>query len=492
MSTDDWPLLKRQEWNNHQPINKLPPELLSYIFVLYHYLGPETRQNELGTKDITLSANSTLPMVCQYWRKLAINTTALWAFHYAGNYIPQELTKTILSRAGNAAPLDIRISIAHVADPSKGDMANTIEHYTKAASDSFALILNNGGTASRWRSLWVDTNIYAAYLVILDLIRSTPMPSLQYLELSPMGISLDFPQDMQAWREAHEETSPSPLLFCEPPTKLQHVSVSGIPNSCLFGDRSRPEARFTGLTHIAISFSGSYPNFSQLFEMLAANLQLVRLSLDGRMAGGLTIPLDGPTYRPDLVLSNLESLSLTSLRQPWWALFFVALLRGAMPNLAALRLGLMIEKEGDAPAFDLLFERIAHAADSTKPSFPSITSLSLGTSKSPGPSPEYLFTYYPRVTELILYENANEHLELLLKRPWLLPQLSDLEVVLRDISKLKEVVEARCQDGLPLKSVVVYWEAEDIEIDQDDIEMLESLVDLVVFYPGETLCSPSY
>ncbi|KAG8681096.1 hypothetical protein FRC11_001564, partial [Ceratobasidium sp. 423] len=83
----------------------------------------------------------------------------------------------------------------------------------------------------------------------------------------------------------------------------------------------------------------------------------------------------------------------------------------------------------------------------------------------------------PRVTELNLFENANANLERLLRRPWVLPQLSTLEVALDDISKL-EVVVARCQGGLPLKKVVVYWGVEDGEIDQDDEEILESLVDL--------------
>ncbi|CAE6458902.1 unnamed protein product, partial [Rhizoctonia solani] len=226
MIANDWPL-KRQEWNNHQPINRLPPELLSYIFVLYHYLGPETRQIGLDEKVTIVSVHTVVPVVCRFWRKLAINTTALWTFQCVGNQIPRETTKLFLSRAGTSTPLDIRISIVQVEDTSKSSDANDVEHYCRLACESFCFILDNGGDPSRWRSLLVDTNIYSAFLAILALIRATFMPSLQRLELYPMAMLLPHPQDIQAWQEAHDTMSPSEPLFYKPPVELKQLSVSG-------------------------------------------------------------------------------------------------------------------------------------------------------------------------------------------------------------------------------------------------------------------------
>ncbi|KAH7339112.1 hypothetical protein B0J17DRAFT_401980 [Rhizoctonia solani] len=210
MLTDGWPLSKRQEWNSRQPVHKLPPELLSYIFVLYHYLGLETYQYGPDTKPVLLPVHTTIPVICRYWRTLAINTAALWTSQYAGNHVPREVTKLVPSRAGSTTLLDIKITITHDMDASnsESDTATAIESYRQAASDCFTLILNNGGVASRWRSLFVDTNVYAAHLVILNLIRSTPMPCLQYLELPSTRVLSQYPEELHAWQEAHNLTSP--------------------------------------------------------------------------------------------------------------------------------------------------------------------------------------------------------------------------------------------------------------------------------------------
>ena len=68
------------QWNALSPISKLPPEILTSIFLFYkesYREASDMRDCSLAEKDAT--AWQSVSHVCQHWRAVALNCTTLWS-----------------------------------------------------------------------------------------------------------------------------------------------------------------------------------------------------------------------------------------------------------------------------------------------------------------------------------------------------------------------------------------------------------------------------
>ncbi|KEP45700.1 F-box-like domain protein, partial [Rhizoctonia solani 123E] len=100
------------ELTRMRPINFVPVEILTRIFVLVCSVRPCAVSNKLVT----------LSHVCSYWRSVAISSSTLWTYIYLDpnrlkdGWLPSR-TETYLARAGSQL-LDVHINDTLLSDPS--------------------------------------------------------------------------------------------------------------------------------------------------------------------------------------------------------------------------------------------------------------------------------------------------------------------------------------------------------------------------------------
>ncbi|KAG8787682.1 hypothetical protein FRC12_015359 [Ceratobasidium sp. 428] len=103
------------------PVNKLPQEILSYVFILAKSYC--VHDEDFGSHDPAA--------VCSDWRRIAINTPNLWAHIDIGPGTPERLTKLLLNRTKDY-PIYIH---AHELDANPSDNESSPEDEAKMAVD---------------------------------------------------------------------------------------------------------------------------------------------------------------------------------------------------------------------------------------------------------------------------------------------------------------------------------------------------------------------
>ncbi|KAL5631560.1 hypothetical protein ACGC1H_007173 [Rhizoctonia solani] len=483
---------RRQEselHNQHQPVFKLPPEVLSQIFIFASRFWEWEFDNE--------SCQGVVPAVCRRWRKIALDTTALWTrIGIADQPIAFQRSKLHLSRCGSIAQLELMIDMF---GPSWDQIPEgAVDECIRRVDAVFSLIINGGGVTSRWKCCSIQTTKFHAYLAILRFIESADFPSLEYLEVV-------YAQAPHVWDEEQVEVaeileSPPRLLFRNTPPQLKAVRLLGIPNPYIFKHPAHPQ--LTGLTHLQLGMIAREHELWHLNEFLAASPQLKVLSLCSVsfFVGAAMGPIEGElsvNQLPKVRLHNLQSLALPDIDSAPWALGFLMMLDA--PNVKALRIGYAGEDGGRGDYVRLLYYLIWSSEECTqdsRPYFPNLTHLSYDSYGEPVADLKLLLTEYTTLQSLEIPLDPCVEPVLKETKPWMVPNLKRLRISSANrLEGLKKTVVARHKAGLGLEKVeVVCTEAVPETTPSDkrklqqmanDKKKIEQLVNLVLLEPED-------
>ncbi|CAE6536105.1 unnamed protein product [Rhizoctonia solani] len=457
--------------NRQRHINLLPPEVLSYLFILCEYANKPT----WSVRNISMGGHSspfyqkTLPAVCSYWRSVALDTPALWSRVTLSDSPPFDLSALYLSRSGTEAPLDIEIRIT---DKHWGYS----DSWRPEVHQALPFIITHGGVTSRWRSCWIQTNDLPAHLAVLNFLMSSHLPILQYLELDYCG-----PEYTSRRFESgvYSNFLSTRSLFHDPPIpRLRSAVLRSVPNLCLFRDMSL--VQLTELTYFELDFCAPLPKLEQLNGLLAACPRLTALLIDSMLEfhfGNDPDRLDEPIELPRVRLPMLQSLALKhAIRSNvHWELGLLKMIDA--PNVQSLQLYLASNRAFDS---DAIIEYITQgdSAISPGPIFPLLTSLGFFVQTDITVDLRRLLSTYTMVNTLVLPEFPE--LTALLETPLLAPELALLSLETKEYSVLKRLVILRRDARMPLKSVELKKQTYIWEISPEEEEELKELVDLVL------------
>ncbi|CAE6505549.1 unnamed protein product [Rhizoctonia solani] len=438
---------ERELHNQHQPIFKLPPEVLSRIFVFTSQFWEWEFDSE--------SCQGVIPAVCRHWRKIALDTTALWTrVGIADQPIAFQRSELHLSRCGPIAQLELMIDMF---GPTWDQIPEgAVEECIRRVDAAFSFIIDRGGVTSRWKHCSIQTTKFHAYLAILQFLESADFPSLEYLEVV-------YAQTPHVWEVEQVEVthileSPPRLLFRNTPPRLKTIRLLGIPNPYIFKHPAHPQ--LTGLTHLQLGMIAQDHELWHLNELLAANPQLKALSLcsvsfsEGAVVGPVEGELSVNQF-PKVRLHNLQSLALPDIDSAPWALGFLMSLDA--PNVKALRIGYAGEDAGRGDYLRLLYYLIWSSEEFTqdsRPYFPNLTHLSYDSYGEPVADLKLLLTEYTTLQSLEI--PLHPYVEPVLKetKPWMVPNLKRLRISsANSMEELKRTVVARHNAGLGLEKV---------------------------------------
>ncbi|KAH7310391.1 hypothetical protein B0J17DRAFT_687919 [Rhizoctonia solani] len=231
-------------------INRLPPEILSAIFVACDRIW---RHHEEPGWDKS-KCRAILSTICSYWRKVAIDTTALWTRIVLSSYPPWHFTKICLTRAGPTA---------HICDTESNEEKN-LDRLVGTAEDALAFIANYGGGPSRWRTLSI-------------------FPSLTSVEMQRRG-TFEFGDDQY------------------------RLNSEDVPVWAF-------SSQFVALTHLELCFEIFHPKLADFHKLLAANPRLETIRLSSRSTFDPVIIDEGRL--PSIYLPQLRSLSFILVASSW-------------------------------------------------------------------------------------------------------------------------------------------------------------------------------
>ncbi|KAJ1302943.1 hypothetical protein OPQ81_003238 [Rhizoctonia solani] len=414
-----------------------------------------------------------IPAVCNHWRKVALDTIALWTKITLSDPAPWRFSELCLARAGPTALLDINVDMGEgFWDATEN---GTLEELAERAENAFAFILKHGGLPSRWRTFSMVTDVFHAQLAAMKFLAKSRFPSLVLLEMRFTGpYEFDDEDELELGKAIHSRPK---LLFKESPPLLHTTSLEGIPVSYLFGHPSHPQ--FVGLRHLELRFEGLYPQLADLNKMLAANPNLETLKLDSDTTDE-PVKVDRKKL-PKVQLPKLQSLSFVSVASTIWTLQTITMLD--VPNLTSFELILGIlshEYHREQVGIRKLLDYITGATNQENP---------LGFENDI----VAVLAAYPRITKL--YLPICPGLSPLLKRPWLVPNLEVLRAGVRNLVQLKKVANLRGRARLPLRTVLVDHLELEVEIKpsdraqlrNSDLNRVASLTNLS-FMGSDTVC----
>ncbi|KAG8731799.1 hypothetical protein FRC11_002273 [Ceratobasidium sp. 423] len=364
------------------------------------------------------------------------------------------------------------------------------EECIRRANSVFSFITDRGGVTSRWKRCSIQTTRLHAYLAILQFLKTSDFPSLEYLEVV-------YSQPLHIW-EAETlgvaeilESTPQ-LLFGDPPPKLKTVRLLGVPNSFMFGHPSHPQ--LTRLTHLQLGLIAQDHELWHLNGLFAANPQLKVLSLCSVSMGeeaDLGPPDGEPAVGqfPKVHLHNLESLCLSDIDSAPWTLSVIMMLDA--PNVTALSIGYAGNPEG-CEDYRRLLCYVAHSseaptAQNQQPYFPNLSHLSYDSDGDPVGDLQLLLSAYPTLQSLEIPLHPCVEPVLKNAKPWMVPNLKRLRVLgANNLTELKKTVVARHKAKLRLESVEVVC-SRPLPNKPNDRKKLEELVNLIVVENGEEL-----
>lgn len=352
-----------------------------------------------------------------------------------------------LSRSGVAVPLDIEVDMSELFWANSDEA--TVEEFARMAQNLFDFIVSHGGTPSRWQRLYFVTDVYHVYAIAMNFLRSSFMPSLQYLETMFLGPAELDEEDEETYSDA---TASSPkLLFHSVPPQLRTVKLTRTPNPYLFGHPLHPQ--LVGLTRLELRFAESPPELGNFRQMLlASSATLAVLCLDsgttiGPYSGSRLSPEDNPLLR--IHFPKLQALSMTYLLCPAWELNVLQLLDA--PNLTTLQIRSLYPEEYDDHYLELLNILTQDSGGNSRPYFPALVHLSFGVVSQDAKDLRKLLVAYPNINTLSIPWALK--LTPLLKKPFLVPELKVLRIHTEAMPDLKKLVMTRYKARIPLQQV---------------------------------------
>ncbi|KAB5595974.1 hypothetical protein CTheo_491 [Ceratobasidium theobromae] len=339
-----------------------------------------------------------------------------------------------------------------MGDPFRRDANVEVDKLAEEVRDTFSFIETRGGVPSRWRSFWIRTEVPSAHFVAIELLKSSPMPLLQRLEML-CGATSRLDEEGEFIRSDINDSPPA-LLFHEPPPPQLHViKLEGVPDPLLFGHPSHPQ--LVNLTRLELQFFQKHPALDELNKMLTASPQLTTLLLDS----GWVDPPDDPLTEldmslPKIHLPELRELSFRDVQSVLWNLSILMMLDA--PNVESFRLDMFDfhEPEVISQINKYLTRSGSDDGGLHKPCFPSLAHLTYENFGDADDDLRVILPAYPGLTSLEVPSGGS--LRPLLEQPWHVPSLTHLIVASSgDMSVLKKVVITRHKADLPLKMVQI-------------------------------------
>ncbi|KDN36801.1 hypothetical protein RSAG8_10583, partial [Rhizoctonia solani AG-8 WAC10335] len=435
---------------------RLPAEILSAIFIDCGYtwnVGSYEPKKLFGCQ-------LTLPAVCHFWRKVALDTTALWKRVMIANDPPYDLLELFLSRSG-ISPLDISVY-----------MDKAIEDYddeavAQSTAEEIHNFLQRRCSPSRWRTFRLEVNhIYAFYILgTWPFTDKSNFPSLQSLDLIFTGsFSLD-PHDTSLGEVLYNTF----LEFSEPQTQLRFLKIQGLLSPHIFGTSFHKQ--LTGLVQLELQFSGEDEWFTH-----ERNIPAARLLSEDPTSPDAVKALDTPKVH----IPTLTTLSFLAISSPVWVLNHLLTLDA--PNVTTFELTFGKEPvkriNGGRKAIRQLFSYIATSSPvgakrKSKPLFPSLAHITFSSlAEYFQEDLEILLAGYPQINSLALPKCST--LQALVKAA---AKLANLKVGVKDVTELREFLVTRREAGMPIRSVQAVRSMLDSPIEPSVLKELEEIVD---------------
>ncbi|EIW61794.1 uncharacterized protein TRAVEDRAFT_44614 [Trametes versicolor FP-101664 SS1] len=282
-------------YNTHAPIARLPPEILSEVFLIQAaVLRRDALHGFFHDEDDVLHQSLykwiKVSHVCRHWREIALNCANLWTWVAYDQRIPISYPEMLLERA-RELPLTVTFIISDTMGHCEGcidrdwfydnfhDQTAEICFLVPRIRELLVLIDRSG-----FEECWED--MFSAESDVLEVLRIEAFGKSRYNQLAipPRGPNVSI-------------TEP---LFVVPPPNLRSLSFSGV--GCSWSETLlRPSLRHLELTNCQILES---PNAADMVAFLDALRPLSNLE---------TLELDWPLFT-DITEANCKPVSLPRLR----------------------------------------------------------------------------------------------------------------------------------------------------------------------------------
>ncbi|KAG8690712.1 hypothetical protein FRC11_009628 [Ceratobasidium sp. 423] len=397
--------------------------------------------------------------VCHMWRKVALDTTALWTRVAIGNDPPYDLLELFLSRSGTA-PLDINV---HMDKPIEDYDDESAAEDTAREIHSF---LERHCSPSRWSTFRLEVNHTDAFYILgtWPFTHESTFPSLQSLELIFTGtFSLD-PHDTSLGEALHNAY----LEFSEPQTQLRFLKIRGLLSPHVFGTSFHKQ--LTSLVHLELHFSGQDEWYNH-----GKNIPATRLLSKDPTSSDVVKVLDTPKVHMPMLIT----LSFLAISSPIWVLNHLLTLDAPKVTTFELTFGKEPLKSinGGREAIRQLISYISTsgpvgAKRKPKSLFPSLVHLTFSSLEECFQEDlEMLLAGYPQINSLALPKCST--LQPLAKAA---SELANLKVGFKDVTELQKLLVTRREGGIPLRTVQVVRSVLDCPIEPSVVKEFEALV----------------
>ncbi|CAE6446547.1 unnamed protein product [Rhizoctonia solani] len=468
----------------HQPhdkgIHKLPPELLSVIFLMAEEMDRATRAREswyLAVQDVATQ-------VCSRWRNVAVNSPVLWTHIHITRNSSHNLALLYLARAGDSVLLDIVVEIRprYYCDFDLVEGEDwEMQRYLVAELCAFLSL--NKAPVNRWKSLSVSAIIPDVLLEFIETICVKTAPNLRFLSCRWL---CDYFDRADEQRIRDEVPLPGKVHRLSPLVVpvLRSVEFDHLLWDYIF---DRPLSTLSGLTELRLTFSLDLCLPSQLANLLASNPQLELLMLAASIVSQLhAITDDLILVRERAHMAKLHTLSINTISDLSWALVVLQIVDA--PALKKLSISSFISSRNKDVRITELCKASNRSSLSDNPTtsqYPLVDELDIHNCLLHRQQIVDMFVCWPSITRL--YANRGQ-VDLLKEEPSLLPCLSYLKIDFKPHPQLGAILNSREAAGFPVKVVDLprnRWQdevedeipntvtirehdADEIEVDNDD------------------------
>lgn len=444
---------RRRLQNDARPVNQLPHELLSRIFII----GEEMqRSKRLKVTETYSRFPLIITRVCSQWRHVAINSPLLWSYVHVDRPPPDAITTLYLRRTGTETPLDLDIEMRSSywgmigVDPK--DWRRQVDHIPSLLD----FLTFTGADTRRWKSLIICVKTPQVFFEFVRTLNAESAPALQFL-------SCMWKTGMAArYRREEPQSLSDPRIFGDPYSlcgssfpNLRSVELNAIPWRFVFN--RHPLSLFTGVVKLNLTAAFDTEPSVNLYNLLSLNLQLEQLCISSGMGIGTDACFKSNISH--VHLPYLRRLEVTSYSSTRWSLCVLRTIDA--PNLEQLSLSVGFDSlEGfevadlsryiatgklSDPNPDLTSKPLAD-----KPIYPSLRCLDVSPFQGRQDDFKILFSALASVNRLMIPDGA---LDLLGQSPWLLPDLVHLGFPNSTPHQLGNVLRRRLEAGFPVKTV---------------------------------------
>ncbi|CAE6491244.1 unnamed protein product [Rhizoctonia solani] len=449
-------------------INRLPPKILSVIFILCQRIW-QICTNQLESHiGRSYECQLALSAVCRSWREIALDTTTLWTYIKLTRPTSSPLSELFLSRSGNVEPLNIDLRMIGSFWQTGGHL-----HAGNSAVQILNFLTPLGAPPSRWNSLHLEADIietlYSSYL----LFQQASFPSLRSSRLIYSGSS---EPATDLGREIQETVRKAPLKFGETPTQLRDLKLHGLLIPYLLGESTHSQLRT--LEYLELKFAGGF------LELLDCDHLPAAILLSGHNVNFSDMAALG---QPRVLYPSLKSLSILNVSCAVWVLNHLLTLDAPQVTRFELTIALAhwYRMDNNISQEQLISyiatSNLLHATTVPKPLFPSLLHLTYSNAIIFASERDLktLLSAYPQLISLSIPDCTT--LTPLFWRPWLVPWLEQLQVGVKDakqLRKLKSLLIARREAGIPLRIVHVNHAALGDPITPAALQELEQLAEI--------------